>query len=141
MLYKKLALIPWQRLHVQEPYGNLEEQACHDSLSAFGIGFVLCMYDTPEEQWQAVLKTAAIQPRDYVLVVVKPCEFTADPFNSFVQDAVTVYRIEHELMAMMLPVPLARATLGNGQLMARLMEKAVAGEAGLVKALHIDRAE
>lgn len=122
MIYKNIALIPWQRLHVTEPYaGTIAEQTCHDTLANFGIGFVLCMYDEPSMEWPNMLKTAAQQTRPHVLLVVQPCSFDKNPFEGITLDKVTLYTQDNRLLAAVLPVDFVKQAFGQIQNMVEFL--------------------
>ena len=115
-MYRNLALIPWQRLQVQEPYaGTPPEQACHDSLSSYNIGFVLCMHDEVDREWPAMLKTAAQQQRKNVLLVLRPCEFLKDPFVGIQPEKITLYHRDAHMYAAVIPVEFIKAAFMNIQ--------------------------
>jgi hypothetical protein len=115
-MYSNIALIPWQRLHLTEPYaGTSIEQLCHDTLSQFGIGFVLCMYDEPSMEWPNMLRTASQQTRQHILLVVQPCEFLKNPFEGFTQGKITLFTQDNRLLAAILPVDFVKQAYGQIQ--------------------------
>jgi len=105
-MHSQIALIPWQQNHVTEPYaGTFNEQTCHDSLSQFGISFVLCLYDDIANEWPSMLRTAASQhTRKQVLLVLQPCEFLRNPFIATPLEKVTIFTQNGKVMATIMPV-------------------------------------
>lgn len=115
-MYQNIALIPWQRLPVTEPYaGTNLEQLCHDSLANFCIDFVLCMYDEPSMEWPNMLKTASQQTRQHILLVVQPCEFLKNPFEGFIPGKVTLFSQDNRLLAAILPTDFVKQAFGQIQ--------------------------